>query len=309
MKQKNKIRDRRTILGATAIFFLLLLVGCSPNEPAETAFGEEKIIALSTINIINDFVKNVAGENIEAISLLPVGTDPHVYEPVPRDVQQIVAADIVFYNGYHLEKWLEELLENAGGSRPAYQVTTNLEPRRNARNDPDPHLWMDPVAAITYVENIRDVLAEFDPEHAAAYEKNAQEYIAELKELDAWIRTRIQEIPPENRKLVTTHDAYAYFGERYGLEVAGSIWGITTEDEPSAQEIAKLVNSIIDKKVPAVFVETTINPKLMARVAKDAEVKLGKPLYGDSLGLPGSGAETYIGMTQTNVNNIVEGLQ
>lgn len=284
----------------------MALSGCA-GKSQQT--DETKKTALSTINIINDFVRNVAGDKISAVSLLPVGSDPHVYEPVPRDVKRIIDSDLIFYNGFHLEKWLEELLENAGGSRPSYQVTKGLEPRKNARSDPDPHLWMDPVYAVKYVENIRDVLAEFDPQNADYYKTNAQNYIKQLNELDLWIKTRMQEIPAENRKLVTTHDAYAYFGERYGMQVVGSIWGITTEDEPSAQEIANLVDGIKAEKVPAVFVETTINPKLMERVAKDADVKVGKPLYGDSLGLPGSGADTYIGMMKTNVGNIVEALK
>ena len=291
------------------LLFVFIITGCIDNTNVESITNKERQKALSTINIINDFVKNVAGDKIEAVSLLPVGSDPHIYEPVPRDVQQIVDSDIVFYNGFNLEKWLEELLENAGGNRQSFQVAKGLEPRKNARGDPDPHLWMDPVYAIKYVENIRDVLSEFDQENANYYKKNAEKYIAELKELDKWIRERVEEIPKQNRKLVTTHDAYAYFGERYGFKVVGSIWGITTEDEPSAQEIARLVDVIKSENVQTVFVETTINPKLMERVAKDAGANLGKPLYGDSLGLPGSGADTYISMIKTNVNNIVEGLK
>lgn len=290
------------------LVFILILSGCAPSDTIKSNKSNKKI-ALSTINIINDFVKNVAGDKIEAVSLLPVGSDPHIYEPVPRDVQQIVDSDIVFYNGFNLEKWLEELLENAGGFRQSFQVAKGLEPRKNARGDPDPHLWMNPVSAIKYIENIRDILVQFDPENAEYYKQNAEKYTNELKELDEWIKEKIGEIPAENRKLVTTHDAYAYFGERYGFKVVGSIWGITTEDEPSAQEIARLVDVVKSENVQTVFVETTINPKLMERVAKDAGVKLGKPLYGDSLGLPGSGADTYIGMTKTNVNNIVEGLR
>lgn len=292
---------------AALLIVIILISGCSANEVSTK--NKDKKKALSTINIINDFVKNVAGDKIGAVSLLPVGSDPHIYEPVPRDVQQIVDSDIVFYNGFNLEKWLEELLENAGGQRQSFQVAKGLEPRKNARGDPDPHLWMDPASAIKYVENIRDVLMQFNAENADSYRKNAENYINELKELDRWIKEKVQEIPEKNRKLVTTHDAYAYFGERYRFKVVGSIWGITTEDEPSAQEIARLVDVIKSENVQTVFVETTINPKLMERVAKDAGINIGKPLYGDSLGLHGSGADTYIGMMKTNVNNIVEGLR
>tara|TARA_Y100000310_G_scaffold246052_1_gene251164 strand:- start:5368 stop:6288 length:921 start_codon:yes stop_codon:yes gene_type:complete len=306
MKATNTIKNK--IIIPLLFFIILILNGCNNSGTiGENDNGNKK--ALTTINIIADFVGNVAGDKMDSVSLLPVGSDPHVYEPVPRDVQEIVDSDLVFYNGYNLEKWMEELLENAGGIRQSHQVTANLEPMRDQRNDPDPHLWMDPVYAVSYVESIKEVLMEFDPENAEYYEKNAEGYINQLKELNDWIKARVEEIPEENRKLVTTHDAYAYFGIRYGFKVVGSIWGITTEDEPSAQEVAALVDGIKTEDVQAAFVETTINPKLMERVAKDAGIELGKALYGDSLGLPGSGADTYIGMMRTNVNNIVEALK
>jgi len=293
--------NKKTALIAVLVI-ALLLSSCEKTE-------DGKRTAISTINIINDFVKNVAGDKIGAVSLLPVGSDPHIYEPVPRDVQKIADSDIVFYNGFNLEKWLFEILENAGSSRQAFQVAKNLNPMTTPKGDPDPHLWMDPVYAVTYVENIRDSLSEFDPENAEYYKQNAENYIKQLEELDAWIKSKVAEIPEQNRKLVTTHDAYAYFGKRYGFKVIGSIWGITTEDEPSAKEIAALIDKINSEKVQAVFFETTINPKLMERVAAEANVKLGKPLYGDSLGIEGSSADTYIGMVKTNVESIVEALR
>lgn len=286
-----------------------LLAGCAA-APAPGA-GQPKAVA--TINILADFVARVAGERVEVTSLIPVGGDPHTYEPVPRDVQRVAESQIVFYNGLGLEKWLEELLENAGGRRVSVELTRGLRPaiqrEGRYRGDPDPHLWMDPVFAKKYVENARDALAAFDPPGRATYERNANRYLGELDALDAWIKEQVARIPPHRRKLVTTHDAFRYFGQRYGFQVVGTIWGISTEDEPSAQEIARLVDRIRAHGVPAVFVETTINPKLMERVAREAGVRIGEKLYGDSLGPAGSDADTYVKMMRHNVRAIVEVLR
>ena len=288
---------------------LLLAAGCT----AAPAPGGGRPKAVAAINILADFVAQVAGERVEVTSLIPVGGDPHTYEPVPRDVQRVAESQIVFYNGLGLEKWLEELIENAGGRRVSVELTRGLRPAKQRegryRGDPDPHLWMDPVFAKKYVENARDALVSFDPAGRATYERNAARYLRELDALHAWIQEQVARIPPHRRKLVTTHDAFRYFGQRYGFRVVGTIWGISTEDEPSAQEIAQLVDRIRAEGVPAVFVETTINPKLMERVAREAGVRIGQRLYGDSLGPPGSDADTYVKMMRHNVRAIVEALR
>ncbi len=288
---------------------VLALAGCAAAPNPRTTRPK----AVATINILADFAAQVAGDRVEVTSLIPVGGDPHTYEPVPKDVQKVAEAQIVFYNGLGLEKWLEELVENAGGQRVSVELTRGLRPAVQTegryRGDPDPHLWMDPVFAKTYVQNVRDALVRFDPPGRAAYEQNAARYLRELDLLDAWIREQVAHLPPERRKLVTTHDAFRYFGQRYGFRVVGTIWGISTEDEPSAQEIARLVDRIRAERVPAVFVETTINPKLMERVAREAGVRVGRKLYGDSLGPPGSDADTYVKMMRHNVRAMVEALR
>ena len=174
--------------------------------------------------------------------------------------------------------------------------------------DPDPHLWMDPALARHYAMQNRDALTALDPTRAAEYEANAHAYLVELAELDRWIAARVATIPAAQRKLVTTHDAFRYFGVRYGLDVVGTIWSISTEREPSAAEIRALVDAIRRHRVPTVFVETTINPKIMEGIARDAGAEVGAPLYGDSVGDPGSGAETYVGMMRANTRAIVRGL-
>ncbi len=288
---------------------LVALSACAaaPNPPR----GRPKAVA--TINILADLVSQVAGDRVEVVSLIPVGGDPHTYEPVPKDVQKVAESQLVFTNGLGLEKWLEELIENAGGRQVTVVLTRGLRPAIQTegryRGDPDPHLWMDPMFAKKYVENARDALVRFDPEGRATYERNAARTLRELDALHAWIQERVARIPPHRRKLVTTHDAFRYFGQRYGFRVVGTIWGISTEDEPSAQEIARLVDRIRAEGVPAVFVETTINPKLMERVAREAGVRVGEKLYGDSLGPPGSEANTYGKMMRHNVRAIVEALR
>ncbi len=287
-----------------------LFAACTASAPNPTS-GRPTVVA--TISILADFTRQVAGDRLEVTSLLPVGSDPHTYEPVPQDVRRVAEAHVLVYNGLKLEKWLEKLLENAGGRFVKVEATRGLQPVLQQsgpdRGDPDPHLWMDPVFAQTYVRNIRDALVAFDPAGRAVYEANAQRYLRELERLHRFVQKQIQQIPPAHRKLVTTHDAFRYFGRRYGLAVVGTIWGISTEDEPSAQEIAQLVDRIRRERVPAVFVETTISPKLMERVAREAGVRIGGRLYGDSLGPPGSGAETYLGMMRHNVRVIVEALR
>ncbi len=280
--------------------------GCGARqEPSDP----DRPLVVATINIIADLARQVAGDRVEVRSLLAAGADPHTYEPVPADVRLIARSDLVLYNGFNLEKWLEKLIANAGGTRPRVAVAEGLAAIGDGRGDPDPHLWMDPVQARGYVVNIRDALIRLDPEGAGAYRENARRYLEALEALDRWIREQVATIPPERRKLVTTHDAFRYFGRRYGFHVVGTIWGISTEDEPSAREMAALVDAVRREGVPAVFVETTINPRLMQRIAEDAGVRIGRPLYGDSLGPPGSGAETYLDMMRFNVMALVEGLR
>jgi ABC-type Zn uptake system ZnuABC Zn-binding protein ZnuA len=167
---------------------------------------------------------------------------------------------------------------------------------------------MDPVLARSYVTAIRDALAERWPEHQDQFRSSVESYHEELEELDTWIAEQVAAIPPERRKLVTTHDAFRYFGERYGFDVVGTIWSTSTERDPTAGELRELVDRIRAQRVPAVFTETTINPRLMRRIAADAGVAIGPPLYGDSVGPSGSGADTYLGMMRANTLAVVQGL-
>ncbi|MCG0239422.1 MAG: zinc ABC transporter substrate-binding protein [Firmicutes bacterium] len=289
----------------------LVAAGALMARDGGKAGTQPRLRVVTTLNIIGDLAGRVAGDRAEVRSLLAPGTDPHTYEPVPGDSAAIARADLVLMNGLGLEGWMEKLVTSSGTRAPVVELAgpeMDLLPWAEDPSRWDPHLWMDPRNAIRYVEKIRDALAAVDPEGREVYAANAAALIREIEELDRWAEAELSRIPPERRKLVTTHDAYRYFGRRYGLEVLDTVWGISTEDEPSAQAIARLVEVLREHRVPP-FIETTVSPKIMEQVAAQAGVAIGGRLYGDSLGPPGSGADTYVGMMRHNVRTIVQAME
>ncbi len=285
--------------------WLILLVSCiNPYEGILYHHPKNcKFRVLTTITIIYDFVKEVGGDRVCVESLVPVGGDPHTYEPIPSDIIRITKVDLIIANGKHLENWLSKLISNKRESTIYFEVASTIEPLNN-----DPHLWMDVIYAMEYVKNIREIFEKIDPDGKAVYEKNYDNYIKKLKNLDKFIKCVVSKIPKEDRKIVTTHDAYSYFSRRYGFEFVGSIWGISTEDEPSPKEIKKLIDLIRKTKTKAVFIETTVNPKIMESISRETKIRVGGKLYGDSVGKEGSGAETYVKMQIHNIITIYEGI-
>jgi len=288
----------------------LLCSGCGWPQARARALDDGRPLVVTTISILADLTREVAGDHVVVESLVEIGGDPHTYEPVPSDAGKISDADLILRNGPGLEHWLDTLIDASSVPRPVTTVTDGIQPLTiaGAGSDPDPHLWMDPVAVRRYVDTISSALSDLDPAHAEDFRRNARRYRQRLDRLDEFVAVQLSTIPAEQRRLVTTHDAFRYFGQRYGLEVAGTIWSVSTEREPSATEVATLVDTVRSQGVPAVFVETTINPDLMQQVARDAGVAVGPPLYGDSLGEPGSGADTYLGMMRANTAALVTGL-
>jgi len=299
----------------TLALLLRLAVLCMAVAPwgihAATPAGA-KPVAVASISILADFVRAVAGDALVVESLVPVGVDPHTFEPVPSDARLLARAAIVFRNGLGLERRLDKLIGADRKSRPVVTLTEGISSLRvqsgSYAGAPDPHAWMDPTLALQYVTVIERSLSAHFPHLAVSFAANAARYRAELTALDTEISALLAPIPQARRRLVTTHDAFSYFARRYGLTLVATIWGISTEAKPSAQEIARIIEAIRSSGVPAVFTETTINPKLMKRIAADANVKLGEPLYGDSVGAPGSGTETYITMMRHNARAIARGL-
>lgn len=299
---------RRLLRAAALLGLFVVLVTTFDARAAEPM----KPTAVATISILADFVKAVAGDTLVVESVVPVGGDPHTYEPVPSDARRLARAAIVFRNGLGLERWLDKLIGEARPDRPVVTLTEGFASLRVTEGayagDPDPHAWMDPQIAVHYVNAVEHSLRAQYPQHAATYAANAARYRERLAELDRDIRALMNNVAPAQRQLVTTHDAFRYFARRYGLNLVASIWGISTETEPSAREMAQIIGAIRKSGVPAVFVETTINPKLMQRIAAEARVRVGEPLYGDSVGAPGSGADSYVGMMRANAHAIARGL-
>lgn len=288
-----------------SILTLAALTACS--APASTPTDDE-VNVVATTSLIGDVARQIGGSRVTVRALLPIGVDPHAYEPRPQDMAALTEADLVLVNGFGLEEALQPLLENA---KNVVVVSDGIRPLPFAEEEGglDPHVWQDPNNVIVWARNIADAFAQADPAHADEYAANAEKYIAELTALDAWIREQVGQIPPSNRKLVTEHATFGYFAARYGFEQIGAVIpSVSTGASPSAQELAMLEDAIRTGGVKAVFVGSTVNPDLSRRVAEDTGIRLVF-LFTDSLSPPGGGAETYLEMMRYNVNAMVEALK
>ena len=269
----------------------------------------QKPIVVSSASMFTDMVNNIAGDLVTSETIVPIGGDPHLHTPTPRDAKLVGRADLLFLNGLTFEGWINELIENSGTKGKTVLITEGIEPisSKTYKNSTDPHAWMDVSRGRTYIKNIAAALKELDPGNSETYEKNYKRYDQELVELDDYVINKVKEIPEEKRILITSHDAFKYYGKRYGIRLE-AIQGISTDSEVQTSDI-KRVNYTIDRyKVPAVFVESTINPKLLSQIASDNDVKIGGKLYADSLGDKDSPAATYVDMIRFNTNTIVAGL-
>ncbi|MBP0019884.1 MAG: zinc ABC transporter substrate-binding protein [Cyanobacteria bacterium SBLK] len=287
----------------------VVLNGCnSPNAEEEST--RPRVVATSTI--IADLTAKVGGDEIELTGILKAGEDPHIYEPVPQDTIALERADLILYNGYNLEPALIRIVQGTGVKATKIAVGEKVKALTNTnygQNVRDPHVWGDAENGIVMVEAIRDALIELSPSDREVFEENAEKLQASLQRLDAWIGEQIATIPPENRKLVTTHDAFEYYARAYGLEVTGTLIGMSTEEQPSAQTVKTLSDDIKAAGIPAIFAETTINPTLIKTVAQEAGVKLSdRQLYSDSIGVMGSEGDSYLKMLIANTHTIVEAL-
>ncbi|WOD37425.1 metal ABC transporter solute-binding protein, Zn/Mn family [Nodosilinea sp. E11] len=314
--QRNNLLSQYGSLAAVVMALGLGLNGCDSAErgasapPAVVADGRPAVVATSTL--IADWAAQVGGEQIDLTGILQPGADPHVYEPVPADTIAFEQADLILYNGYNLEPNLIRLLNAAGVSARQVAVGEVVPPLDLADGNgtvPDPHVWGDVSNAVPMVEAIRDELIELAPDHEALFTANAEAYITELTQLHEWIETQTATIPAQQRQLVTTHDAFQYYATAYGLNVVGTLIGLSTEEQPSARTVQQLVASIQGLGVPAIFAETTINPQLIRTVAEEAGVRLAsQELYSDSIGAPGSEGDSYLNMMVANTRAIVENL-
>ncbi len=264
---------------------------------------------VTTTSFLADLTGAILKEEGTVSSILPIGTDPHIYDPVPEDAKKVADADLLVKNGLTLEGWLEKMINNSGRRTLIVTATDGIEPIESSdhENTYDPHAWMSPLHVIQYVANIRDGLIAARPDKAPVFEENFQVYREQLLALDGYIRRRLALVPEERRVLATSHDAFRYYGNEYGLQVR-SILGTSTEAEPTLAAYEALIASLSDQEIPAVFVESTINPKLLEQLAEDLGIVVGGKLFADSLGDEESGANTYLDMLRQNTDTIVEGL-
>ncbi len=297
---------------------LVLLSGCgaAPTAPKPAAPGASSLDVLAVETFLADIAQNVAGDRLVVEALLPVGVDPHSFEPVPTDITRVARSSVLIINGAGFEEFLDRVLKNAGGTRLVIVASAGLTPRQPQRlespsDDPegDPHFWLDPAQVITYVTNIRDGLSSADPAGAAAYAANADAYIKKLMDLDAWIKDKVSSIPQKDRLLVTNHESLGYYADRYGFQIVGSIVAsVSTSAAPSAQELVQLVTHIRQSGARAIFLETGTNPQMAQQVAKETGVKVVQDLYTHSTSR-GAPAPTYIDMMKVNTTKIVDALK
>jgi ABC-type Zn uptake system ZnuABC Zn-binding protein ZnuA len=302
--------DLRMIPGLVAAFAVACLslsaCGGDGGGGAVAPVSGRPLRVVATTTHLSDFARVLGAGRAEVLDLLKANVDPHDYEPTPADLEAVRRADLVIKNGVGLEEWLDRTLKSAGSKARVVDASTGVKLRKD-----DPHIWHDVTRARTMVATIAQAMRETDPDNAAAYAEAERAYGAELEALDAEIRRRIDALA--NKKLVTNHDAFGYYVERYGLEFVGSIIpSFDSQAELSSRELASLVARIKDQGVRTVFSESSLPPKTAETVAREAGVRVvagDGALYGDTLGPPGSGAETYLEMMRHNTRTIVEGLR
>ena len=266
-----------------------------------------KVVA--TASMFSDIAANIGGDLIETAMIVPVGGDPHIYEPTPGDVRLLLTADLILQNGLTFEGWISSLIQNSGSKAPVVTITDGIEPIVSIQhqNATDPHAWMDPLNGKIYARNIKDALVKILPDKQDVINANYENYISQLDELDAYIKTNIAKIDPAKRILITSHDAFHYYGKRYGIRLE-SVLGTSTDADVRTSDLMRINDVIRENKIPVVFIESTINPKLLEQVASDNKITIGGKLYSDSLGDKDSPANTYINMIKSNTDVIVNGL-
>jgi zinc/manganese transport system substrate-binding protein len=284
------------------LFLATLLAACAAPAAAESG----KLPVVSSFSIIGDFVRQVGGDHIAATTLVGPDGDAHVYQPTPADARRIAQAKVIFVNGLGFEGWLERLVAAAKSAGTVVTLGKGVAARTGDEGT-DPHAWQDVANAKIFVGEIRDALAAADPAHAAAYGANASAYLEKLDALDAWIVKAFEAIPKERRRVVSTHDAFGYFAARYGVEFIAP-QGVSTEAEPSARDIARIIDSVKQHKVGAVFLENISDPRLARRIAAETGARVGAVLYSDALSGPGEDGSTYIDMMRHNVRELTQSM-
>lgn len=290
-------------MGLRALLIACLTLLCAPAMAQEAA----RLPVVASFSILADLVRNVGGERVAVTSLVAPGGDAHVYTPTPQDARKLADAQLIVINGLKFEGWIDRLVTSSGTKARIGVATRGLTPLGgddgHGHKGADPHAWQSIANVKLYVANIRDDLSAVDPAGQSAYAAQASAYLARLDALEQEVRATIAGIPPERRKLVTTHDAFGYFSAAYGLAFIAPL-GVSTDSEASAQDIARIIRQIRAQKIPAVFLENVSDPRLTRRIAAETGAKVGGDLYSDGLSPPGGPAGTYIDMVQYNIREL-----
>jgi zinc/manganese transport system substrate-binding protein len=288
------------------------ILGVALLAPAASAsIAAEKLKAVASFSILADLVKQVGGGHVDVTAIVGPDGDAHVFQPSPQHAKGVADANIVVINGLGLEGWMARLIQSSGTKAPIVVASKGVKPLQGEGEDKgkaDPHAWQSIGNAKIYLANIRDGLIAADPADKADYAANAKAYLGKLDQLEAEVKAAIASIPPKNRKIITTHDAFGYFGRAYGMRFIAP-QGVSTETEPSAKDIAKIIRQIKAQHVPAVFLENISDPRLMQQIARESGAKIGDKLYSDALSKPAAGADTYIDMMHNNIAAFTKALK
>ncbi|MFK8005103.1 MAG: metal ABC transporter solute-binding protein, Zn/Mn family [Saprospiraceae bacterium] len=271
------------------------------------AADKPKIVA--TASMIFDIAQNIVGDKFEVTTIVPIGKDPHTYEPTPGDATMVAYADVIFKNDLTFEGWLLKLIENSGTKANVVKVTEGVDVIESLTyaNSADPHAWMNAANGIIYAENITKAMVEYDAENKDFYEKNFEVYRKKLQDLDQYIKDQIKTIPEQQRILITSHDAFQYYGRKYGIRLE-SILGTSTDAQAQTSDYTKVDKVIRESGVPAVFIESTVNPKMLQQLAESNDIRIGGSLFSDSIGNKDSDAPSYLAMLKYNTDVIVKAL-
>lgn len=286
---------------------------------AGQAQAAEPIKAVATFTVIADVVKQVGGDHVQVTSLVGPNGDPHAYEPTPADAQALKQADVVFMSGLHMEGWMDRLIKASGQARPPVILSEGIKTREMAEDEDghddhdhehgvDPHVWNNPLNVVVYTRNVVKALSQIDPTDAAVYKANGDRYIAKLEALDRYAREQIAQVPKARRKVLTSHDAFGYFGDAYGVQFISPL-GISTEAEASAQDVGKLIRQIKKEHVTTYFFENSNDPRLVQQIAKASGAQPGGELYVEALSPANGPAPTYADMFRYNVDTLVKAMK
>jgi zinc/manganese transport system substrate-binding protein len=304
---------RRTVLRALAAFGALSLVA-----PPATASDDRRVKAVATFSILGDMLREVGGDRVEVTTLVGADGDAHVYQPTPADARSVAAAQVVLVNGLGFEGWIERLITSSGFKGTVIVASAGVTPlttpeehetgdEEHHRHTVDPHAWQNLGNGEIYVRNIAQGLIAADPEGAAVYAANAERYRAEIAALDAEVRAAISALPPDRRTIVTSHEAFGYYGSAYGIRLLAPE-GVSTEAEASAGDVARLIRQIRAEQIPAVFVESITDPRLIERIRKETGAAVGGTLYSDALSGPDGPAASYLQMFRYNTRTLITAL-